>query len=71
MTSSNGRTTHGDIASLLVLGCDCMGRTQPEYVHVSAVAEEAMFVAVAEMALFAVVAEQTLFVAVAEMALDA
>ena len=69
MTSSNGRTTHGDIASLLVLGCD--GRTQPEYVHVAAVAEEAMFVAVAEMALFAVVAEQALFVAEAEMALDA
>ena len=48
-----------------------LGRTQPEYVHVAAVAEEAMFVAVAEMALFAVVAGQALFVAVAEMALDA
>ena len=25
MTSSNGRTTHGDIISLLVLGCDWAG----------------------------------------------
>ena len=48
-----------------------LDRTQPEYVYVAEVAEEAMFVAVAEMALFAVVAEQALFVAVAEMALDA
>ena len=62
MTSSNGRTTRGDIASLLVLGCDWVGRTRPEHVHVATVAEQAMFVAVAEMALF---------VAVAEMALDA
>ena len=72
MTSSNGRTTRGDIASLLVLGCDWAGLewTRPEHVHVATVAEQATFVAVAEMALFAVVAEQALFVAVAEMALD-
>ena len=68
MTSSNGRTTRGDIASLLVLGCDWAG---PGHVHVATVAEQAIFVAMAEMALFAVVAEQALFVAVAEMALDA
>ena len=49
MTSSNGRTTHSDIVSLLVLGCD--GRTRPEHVHVATLAEQALFVAVAEMAL--------------------
>ena len=51
MTSSNGRTTHGDISSLLVLGCDCLDRTRPEHVHVATVAEQAMFVVVAEMAM--------------------
>ena len=71
MTSSNGRTTRGDIVSLLVLGCDWAGLDLHEHVHVATVAEQAMFVAVAEMALYAVVAEQALFVAVAEMALDA
>ena len=71
MTSSNGRTTRGDIASLHAGAGLRLGRTRPEHVHVATVAEQAMFVAVAEMVLFAVVAEQALFVAVAEMALDA
>ena len=51
MTSSNGRTTHGDIVSLLVLGCDWAGRDLAEHVHVATLAEQALFVAVAEMAL--------------------
>ena len=78
MTSSNGRTIHGDIASLLHGAGFRLGRTR--HVHVATVAEQALFVAVAEMALVATVAdqalvatvaEQALFVAVAEMALDA
>ena len=50
MTSSNGRTTHLDIASLLVQGGDWAG-LGPEQVHVATVPEQALFVAVAEMAL--------------------
>ena len=65
MTSSNGRTTHGDIASLLVLGCDWAGLDRHEHVHIATVAEQALFVAVAEMALVATVADQALVAAVA------
>ncbi len=51
MTSSNGRTTHGDIASLLVLGGDWAGLDLSMSMSLRTVAEQALFVAVAEMAL--------------------
>ena len=80
MISSNGRTTHGDIATLLVLGCDWAGLDLSMCMLLQWLNRPALFVAVAEMALVATVAvqalvatvaEQALFVAVAEMALDA
>ena len=69
------RTIHGDITSLLVLGCDFagaglrLGRTRPEHVQVATVAELA--VAVVELALVAAVAEMTLVTAVADMTMIA
>ena len=53
MTSSNGRTTRGDIASLLVLGCEWAGLDLSMHVHVATVAEQALVSVVAEMALVA------------------
>ena len=69
------RTIHGDITSLLVLGCDFAGaglrlvRTRPEHVQVATVAELALVAVVAEMGLAVAVAEMALVTAVAELAL--
>ena len=71
------RTIHGDITSLLVLGCDIagaglrLGRTRPEHAQVATVAEVALAVSVADMALVAAVDDLALVAAVAEMTLVA
>ena len=71
MTSSDGRTTRGDIASLLVLGCDWAGLDLSMCMLLQWLNRPCLLRWLSEMALFAVVAEQALFVAVADMALDA
>ena len=69
MTSSNERTTHGDIIIVAGAAWLRLGRTRPDHVQVVALAEQAMFAAVAELTLVAAVAELTLVAAVAELAL--
>ena len=71
MKFSKERTPHGDITSLLVLGCDWTRLLLSTRVQFATVAEQALFAAVAEMALAAAVAEMTLVAAVAELALKA